>query len=241
MKLHHRRLNNYILLIFSVTMLITGCTTVAPSPSNTTIRPTATTLADAWKLLEQRPLRVPALSGNTSCPVTNKEILPYFGFASGKGPVSIPGTDDQFESGDPTPGDILQKDGWKVQKELWFIQPPYQGPILVRGRQLYGSHMLLFNGGYAQMDYTGNWQLAPTSPELFLLGSTQYDFPPNAWGSYSYARVPGCYVYQLDGLNFSGYFIFQVVLGLIDIASPHSIESENLYTGRLHHIPTFVL
>jgi hypothetical protein len=202
----------YGLFFLIVALLLTGCTTNSPISSNKPLRPTPTTLADAWKLLEQRPLRIPTLSGSEPCPITNKEILPYFGFASGKGPVSIRGTDDQFESGDPTPGDILQKDGWKVQKELWFIQPPYQGPILVRGHQLDGPHTLLFTGGYAQMNYTGVLGLAPTSPGLLLLGSTQYDYP-SAWPSYGIARVPGCYIYQVDGLDFSGYFITQVVFG----------------------------
>lgn len=202
----------YGLFFLIVALLLTGCTTNSPISSNKPLRPTATTLADAWKILEQRPVHVPTLAKGNPCPVS-KEILPYSGFALRKMPVSIRGTDDQFESGDPTPGDSMQKEGWKVQKELWFIHPPYQGPILVRGRQLYGPHILFFNGGYAQLNYNGDLMTAPTFPELLLLGNTQYDYPPNGWGSYSYARVPGCYVYQLDGLDFSGYFIFQVAFG----------------------------
>ena len=203
----HPRLNSYLLFFCIFALLLTSCSTATtPGPSNVSATPSPETLADEWNTLEQRPVRIPTPTKGNPCPLS-KEVLPYSGFAPGKAPISIRGTNDLFDTGDPTPGDIMQKEGWKVQKEVWFIHPPYQGPILVRGHQLYGPHILLFNGGYAQ---TGDLMTAPTFPELLLLGNTQYDYPPNGWGSYSYARVPGCYVYQLDGLDFSGYFIFQV-------------------------------
>lgn len=204
----------WCVLAVALVLVVTGCTTNAPLFPNKPLHPTATTLADAWKLLEQRPVRLLPLSGSTSCPLTrNQEILPYFGFTPGKGPVSVRETSEPFSTGVPTTGDTLQNEGWKGQKEIWFIRPPYLGPILVRGRLLNGPQTLRFSGGYAQLYYNGDPWEAPTSPELLLLGSTQYDYPPIGWGVYSFARVPGCYVYQVDGLDFSGYFIFQVIFG----------------------------
>ncbi len=36
--------------------------------------------------------------------------------------------------------------GWGGVKVIWIINPSYTGPLLIRGRQLDGSHEVRFNG-----------------------------------------------------------------------------------------------
>ncbi len=210
MKLHHRPLGYYILPILTITMLITGCTTVTPGPPNTTIRPTPPTLADAWNTLEQRLLRLPTLAPGKSCPTTNDNVLPYFGFTNANAPIIAGYTDLPFVAVQtPVVGTTYNKD-WFLQKVLWMIQKPYQGPVLIRGHQIDGPHALRFNGGLDQMNDNGNVSATPLLTELRLLGSDQYDSPAG-WATYTRLQTPGCYIYQIDGSNFSGYFIFQAI------------------------------
>lgn len=212
MKLHSRLLNSYLLLIVASAILFTGCNT-GSGPSNTAVHPTPTTLATVWHILEQRPLLIPPLPQNKTCPATN-DVMPYIGFTVGH-PIASPGlTELPFASpktlanGQPNP----HNNGWYLQKVIWMIQSPYQGPILIRGHQIGGSHILQFNGGLGQESFSGDWANAPLSPELQIIGNAQND-APNGWVGETRAQVPGCYIYQVDGLKFSGYFITQVVFG----------------------------
>lgn len=213
MQLHSRLLNSYIFLIVALAMLVAGCS-LSFGPSNTPVQPTPTTLATVWNILEQRPLLIPPLSQNKSCPVTNGRVLPYVGFTPGHEAVAIRGTDVPYASpatlanGQPNP----HNNGWYLQKVVLAIAIPNAGPVILRGHQIGGPHVLQFNGGLGQAYYSGDWANAPLLPEMQLMGISQTD--GNEYGvGYTRAQVPGCYIYQIDGLHFSGYLIFQVVFG----------------------------
>ena len=84
---------------------------------------------------------------------------------------------------------------------LWFVNPSYKGLVLVRGRQLDGSHDVFFNANFGEK---------PTS-QLVLdttLGGTPWpNFP-----AYTRLQAPGCYVYQVDGATFSSIIVFEAVV-----------------------------
>ncbi len=189
-----------MLLVIAIAIGIAGCATTTPVPSNTVGTPTAMTEAEVWKILEQRPLHVPTLVSSQHCPSTRAQVMPYFGFTSGQAFVyprldTIPFASAQkFANGNPNNG------GWGGQKELWLIQPPYNGLVLIRGHQLDGSNPVQFNGG---IDQDGSITF-PLLTALRLEGNA-----PSSWPTYTRLRAPGCYIYQIDGLTFSGYLIFQ--------------------------------
>ncbi len=129
MKPHYWPLNRYILLIFTIAMLITGCNISPSSPSNTSIQPTTTTLVDDWNILEQRSFLIPQLPLNKTCPITNGQVLPYTGFTCGHAVVSPKGTDLPFYNATtlsrypPANGTPIPNGDWFHQKVVWFIQP----------------------------------------------------------------------------------------------------------------------
>jgi hypothetical protein len=80
--------------------------------------------------------------------------------------------------------------------------PRYRGPVLIRGRQLDGAHLLRF--GLAFVPSTelriARWGSSAGAP---------------GWGfraSSTRLRAPGCYGYQIDGRTFSRVIVFQAVL-----------------------------
>lgn len=201
------------ILIIATIVMLAGCET---SATNTSVQPTPTTQVDAWHTLEQRPFLIPSLSPNKICPTTHGQVLPYIGFVPGHSPVSPKGTDLPFYSAATlsryplASGTPISNGDWYHQKVIWFIQPPFTGPILIRGHQIGGSHALRFTGGLQGQDYMGDPLAEPLLPELQIMGSPDGNYP-NGWGSDTRAQAPGCYIYQIDGLHFSGYFVFQAV------------------------------
>ncbi len=168
-----------------------------------------------WKMLEDRPLRLPTLAPGAACPVTRGAFVNQnVGVAVGQPPVYA-----LYNVGSSAEGVLrystaaafgAASSAWGGQSVLWAIRPEAFGPVLVRGRQVDGPNALRFNGGVDQLGYVGSWSAAPLLPELRLLGS--YDTVSwFYWGSFMRLSAPGCYAYQVDGLTFSYVFIFQAV------------------------------
>jgi hypothetical protein len=90
---------------------------------------------------------------------------------------------------------------WLGAKVLWTASGSYQGPLLIRARQLGGSGAVGFGEGRVPYD------------ELQLLSSGQ-GAPPisgggRAWMSYTRVKAGGCYAYQVDGTTFSHVIVFK--------------------------------
>jgi len=205
----------YGLLIMSAALLVAGCMTGPPVPSRVPGHPTATTEAEAWRSLQQRPLHLPTLAPGTPCPTSQgHQVHPAFGPVLGDGPVyagffggshsdyvhGVVGYADAQSFGDGT-------SDWGGVKVLWVIKPPYRGPVLIRGGQLDGSSPMRFNGG---LDEPSDDPLALLS-ELRLTGAIDYDKPWPGWTTYTRLQAPGCYAYQVDGLTFSYPIIFKAI------------------------------
>jgi hypothetical protein len=80
---------------------------------------------------------------------------------------------------------------------LWLIDHGYDGPVLIRGRQLGGPSIVRFDEG-------------DVPPKQIRLPAE--DAPDERWRerpSYTRVRGPGCYAYQVDGTGFSDVIVFE--------------------------------
>jgi hypothetical protein len=167
--------------------------TATPNPTLVTSE-TATTLAQGWPILEQRPLNLPVLAAGSSCPsALPTQVNPSLGPALGSAPVYSVGGEDWHSNVIPfaSPSSFGGGgSGWGGQRVLWYIAPSYSGPVLVRGRQLDGPHEMRFNGG---VDQGGAPDLvsAPFLTELHLLGGSEYGGSAANWFGYTRIHVPG--------------------------------------------------
>jgi hypothetical protein len=84
--------------------------------------------------------------------------------------------------------------GWSGNKVMWVVAAGYRGRVLVRGKQIDGSHELRFD--------------RPMTRERKLFGSTGVD-PVRRYPGYTRVRAPGCYAYQVDGARFSRVIVFE--------------------------------
>lgn len=181
---------------------ITPTRTVTSSASLQAKASTPTTL----QALQQRPLHLPALAPDAACPTSpEKRVHPSFGIAQGDGPAyATVGTERITSPAVLSYVDAqhwqADNDGWGGQKVLWFVNPNYQGLVLVRGHQLDGPHQMMFNFDSPKL-----------TPQLMLdttLGGTPWpNFP-----SYTRLQAPGCYAYQVDGTAFSYTIVFEAVV-----------------------------
>jgi hypothetical protein len=89
-------------------------------------------------------------------------------------------------------------DGWHQLKTLWFGNPSYQGPVLIRGRQLDGSNPVVFGEEPALMD-----------PQLPPGPTVNGERGFREWPGATWLRAPGCYAWQVDGMGFTNVIVFE--------------------------------
>ncbi|MEO6892386.1 MAG: hypothetical protein ABI456_21960 [Ktedonobacteraceae bacterium] len=200
-------------LVGILIMLLVGCTT---SPPDVSVHMTVTPTAFYWGALQQRPLHPPSLRRGTACPsMHGKQAIPGFSdFLAGNEPVYA----DFFGgyTSDRKQGVLIYADaqsfeggvtnGWGGQKVLWFIDPAYHGPVLIRGERLDGPGQVRFDS-----------EDGPDAPAvhtlltaLRLIGGGPASPWPNR-SSYVRLQMPGCYAIQVDGLTFSKIFVFKAL------------------------------
>ena len=170
-----------------------------------------------WVPLQQRPFQMPALAPGGACPTTPGHIVAEGVVAGlGGGPVYAvaPGSARgalELQS----PNSLgARGQGWAGQKVVWFVDPEYQGPILIRGRRLDGAGAVRFNGGLDQSQYYTDLPSAPLLAALRLEGDSSAGALWPGWPSYTRVRSAGCYLYQVDGTSFSELIVFQAVGGV---------------------------
>jgi hypothetical protein len=172
-------------------------------------------LVGSWCEIEQspgaipsalrRPLALPSMAPGGACPTTSGQSFDnsqFGGIALGAGPVQ------PIEVGTPvalaTKGILVfrpfQGRGWYAIKMLWFARPDYQGPVLIRGRQLDGPHETVFGEAPALVD-------PQMGPGATINGTDGWrEWPGGAW-----LRTPGCYAWQIDGIGFSHAIVFEAL------------------------------
>ena len=172
------------------------------APPTTSSHREETTLAD----LRQRPLHIAQLRAEYPCPNSRpRTISPDFGPGLGDGPVYHIGfSNGVLRFSYPPPKDSLfARSQWGGQKVLWVSDPAYDGPILIRGRQMDGPNQLRFGEGSAAILQ----ELAFGAHGAGNLTDLWRNFP-----SYTRLRSPGCYAYQVDGDGFSDTVVFRAAV-----------------------------
>lgn len=150
-----------------------------------------------------RPLHLPTLEPGQPCPTTSGQRVvtaAFGGIALGSGLVRpLIAADGDTAHGvarlDPPTGE------WYGFKTLWFSDPSYQGPWIVRGAGLGHPGFVAFGE-------------QPSVSELVIPpGDTVNErdgwreAPGGTWVS-----GPGCYAWQVDGLGFSAVIVFKAVI-----------------------------
>jgi hypothetical protein len=155
------------------------------------------------------PLALPTVSPAGTCPVTGGTRYAnaqFGGVALGEGPVRPLIVPNRGAGIPPALRGVLRfrpgQDGWHQLKTLWFSAPAYQGPVLIRGRQLDGADPVVFGEAPAVMD-----PQMPPGPTVN--GANGY----REWPGATWLRSPGCYGWQIDGIGFTRVIIFQAVWG----------------------------
>ncbi len=181
--------------------ILAGC---APAPAAPTATPVPLHTLDPASELSNRPVQLIKLESGAECPRAHPgQVNPDFGPAIGDGPAYAVGfTADgvlnvSFPAATETP---FFGSEWSGAKVLWIVNPTYTGPLLIRGGRLDGSGQIGFETG---TEPPFELRLpTPTAPSSSTSGWR--NFP-----SYTRLRSPGCYMYQVDGLDFTETIIFE--------------------------------
>jgi hypothetical protein len=194
-----------------------GPLTAGLPAANASVAP-ASNLAE----MRNRALLLPAVAANQACPITPHHDLnpvvnggkgkgPGFGF--GPGPAYLSGIDQLYPGG--------------FDNEVWLIDPAYNGPVLVRGHQINGAGLVEFQEPitFPVGGFSGAGSPPPSAPvrKVTIDGSPvpfyqELDLPAKPatdrfWRMFfarTHIEAPGCYAFQLDGVEFSLVIVFQV-------------------------------
>ncbi len=176
----------------------------APRPAPATATPVPLHTLDPASQLSKRPLQLLKLESGAECPRTHaRQVNPDFGIAIGDGPAYAAGftADGILDVSFPAPTESpFHGSEWSGAKVLWIVNPSYQGAVLIRGGRLDGSGQVRFETGTEPPSEL--WLPTPTAPSSSTSGWR--NFP-----SYTRLQSPGCYMYQVDGLNFTETIIFE--------------------------------
>lgn len=151
-----------------------------------------------------RPLRLPTVPAGGACPVsgaTTRSPAAQEADARGLGTgplypiVFYTGEDANLRLRQQTPG----PDALYELKVVWASTGAYQGPVVVRVARLDGAGRGVVRLFYDQGASHGD-------AVVFDLTGSPRDFP-----SGTSVSGPGCYAYQIDGLNLWEVIVFRVV------------------------------
>ncbi len=162
---------------------------------------------DPWEA-PHRPLALPSIPAGGACPASpGRRVTSQFGAGSGPGPVYVvlvslraagQGQMD-YGLGNAYVGE------WGGQKTLWYVDPAYTGPVLIRGSRIDGPGEVRFNYGVEAL-----------ASEMHLPQPDPFAGPGEWRSAISSTRLkvsaPGCYAFQVDGDTFSYSIVFLAVV-----------------------------
>lgn len=155
-------------------------------------------------------LQLPELNQGGRCPTTHGRRYAnrqFGGIVLGSGPVRpLIAPNRKSDAGAATRGILRfrrspERPGLHSVKTLWFAEPRYRGPVLIRGRQLDGSHKVRFGEVPSLVD-----PFLPAGPTMN--GANGF----REWPGATWLVAPGCYAWQIDGRGFSYMIVFEAVL-----------------------------
>ena len=200
------------IIFLLISLAVAGCSiggeTSAPSPTATP----ATPEDRIWAQLEQRPVTVPRLAGGATCPITPYQAVPpppntgpdsldFTGRGDGPVYLEVGGVSGILFYAAPS---FWHSQDWGGGNANFAEHAPNNNYVLIRGHQLDGPNELRIGEGV----------IPPLEYRLDPYPSPQ----PTGWigaGVYPRVHAPGCYAFQIDGLNptdgisFSYLIVFQ--------------------------------
>jgi hypothetical protein len=150
----------------------------------------------------KRPVRFPVLRAGQRCPTSRGTPFnnSYIGgIALGTGPVRvIAGSNRRGVAELINPS---SSPPWLALKTLWFSLPAYQGPFVIRAKRL---------GHPGPVTLADPPVMTPlvVPPGPTLNSAFGYRTVPGGL----FVETPGCYAWQVDGLNFSEIIVVRAVL-----------------------------
>jgi hypothetical protein len=200
------------IILSLISIALAGCSIVSvPSGPSATATP-ASPEERTWAQLEQRPLTVPRLAADATCPLTPYQAVPpppntgpdsldFTGRGDGPVYLEVGGVSGVMIYDRPS---VWHSQDWGGGNAHFAEHAPNHNFVLVRGHQLDGPNELRIGEGY--------------------LPPLEYRLNPTPWatqtgwidaGVYPRVRAPGCYAFQVDGVNqtdgtsFSYLIVFQ--------------------------------
>jgi hypothetical protein len=167
-----------------------------------------------WASLEARPVRLPALQGRAGCPVGSATPVPGAADAGlGEGPVVLvgPGTDRGeliFDQVTVRNAAGISVAAGSEQQVLWYVQPGYEGPMLIRGEQLDGRQVLGFTGG---LGLNAGGDGLSMQRDLRIVANALLGTPWQSWRAGVVVPGTGCYAVQVDGVDIHEIIVFHAV------------------------------
>jgi hypothetical protein len=183
---------------------------VASAPSPT---PSATGIESL-----RRPLQIPSLAADGSCPVTPVGLtLESLGAFQGTGPVRVNHLNDVVVN------DLPLQNGWYGQKAFWAVDVRESGPILVRVARIGGTGGIGLgrdNGPELVLSYSfGSDPIVGSAPsfpiERIFLDGVSF-------------RAPGCYVMQMDGSATTSTVVFRALGATVSSAAADAVALANV-------------
>lgn len=197
-----------VLVVIAVGLLF--ATRLLPRPSSPANE--SSQVASELQQLRQRPLTLPGLNPDGSCPVTSQQLIPVF-LHPGDTPTVM------LAYGNHGPiyglgGSGPQTPRGYYYNVTWLSDVSYSGLALVRGRELNGPRPIMFSGPLA----TGSPVLADTIGGQSIQFLDELVLPPahsrasawRSWGELQGVQGPGCYAFQIDGPSFEDIIVVDV-------------------------------
>lgn len=165
-------------------------------------RPSVGSSSDSFGSLNTTRLRLPQVSKGQTCPATPvRDLGGHLGEARGSTPFFMLGGDSLAA--------LLRQSIGQPTKVAWAATSQYMGPVRIRGARIDEPGSVFFSA--SDNKWSGKPRLTVDGihlvPELDLLDS--HSWFPNAparwriWPSHVYITSPGCYAFQVDGLQLS--------------------------------------
>ncbi|MGI8904852.1 MAG: hypothetical protein ACR2IP_14635 [Solirubrobacteraceae bacterium] len=132
----------------------------------------------------RHPLHLPSPPPGAQCPVS-----------TAAGPVKPLGSAQLTLKG-------VAGSSWAGARVIWTADPSYEGPVLIRGRELGGPGAVGFGSGRVPYD-----ELQLSAPGA---GAATPRGTGREWFTFTRTKGPGCYSYQVDGTGFSTVIVFRV-------------------------------
>lgn len=178
---------------------------------------TAHTTGVGWFALGKQPLHLPTLLSQNSCPVTPVTTLTVGTRAiRGIGDSSIfASTQNVDASGVQHPqrsSFFRGRTTWQGELVTWYLNLPTVEPIYIRGAQLDGPNMLLFDGGIQQPNFANNLMNGSMLPQLLISNTSNRGSSVSSWLTITRISHSGCYAYQVDTPTTSLVLVFKAVI-----------------------------